>query len=240
VSFGSEILRLYDEWDSLQKRMGEDKANPAEQVFYRMSVRTTAGDVAGPQVTVPFRILAAAADVTQGNLEQLFRVVRAQVGDDGSAGQIQEEVEPRLSCAIDWAVSFQPEDERTRVRSQPAGPSEVVMGDQNVAGLRLLLDRLDDHWSPDGLTTLVYGVPKLLGGLPLDAPTNDMIKKLQREFFVLLSTGCWSMRRPGRDSRPCSSPSGRSRWSASCRRSLNRRRPRLTLTRGGSDPDGAV
>ena len=34
--------------------------------------------------------------------------------------------------------------------------------------LRLLLDGLDDHWSLDGLTTLVYGVPKVQAGLPLD------------------------------------------------------------------------
>jgi len=37
-----------------------------------------------------------------------------------------------------------------------------------------------------GLTKLVYGAPKLLRGLPLDAPPDEELKRSQRSFFVAL------------------------------------------------------
>ena len=48
------------------------------------------------------------------------------------------------------------------------------------------LDGLDEHWSLDGLTTLVYGVPKVQAGLPADAKPTPELKAAQREFFALL------------------------------------------------------
>ena len=45
---------------------------------------------------------------------------------------------------------------------------------------------LDDHWSLEGLTTLVYGVPKLHRGLPIDVQPTAELKIAQRRFFALL------------------------------------------------------
>jgi lysyl-tRNA synthetase class 1 len=36
------------------------------------------------------------------------------------------------------------------------------------------------------LTSLLYGVPKLQAGLPLDSPATPELKTAQRELFVLL------------------------------------------------------
>jgi lysyl-tRNA synthetase class 1 len=90
-----------------------------------------------------------------------------------------------LSCAIERALSFQPEDERTRVRTSPAPPTVDVPPEHRV-GVGLLLEQLDDNWNVDDLTALVYGVPKVLAGLPIDAPPDDEMKRYQREFFVTL------------------------------------------------------
>ena len=54
--------------------------------------------------------------------------------------------------------------------------------------LRLLLEGLDDHWSLSALTTLVYGVPKRLLGLPPDVAPTPELKVAQRRFFALLYT----------------------------------------------------
>ncbi|CAM5670255.1 hypothetical protein SHIRM173S_00983 [Streptomyces hirsutus] len=55
--------------------------------------------------------------------------------------------------------------------------------------MRLLLDGLADHWSLDGLTHHVYGVPKVQAGFPADATPKELpaeIKTAQRSFFALL------------------------------------------------------
>jgi lysyl-tRNA synthetase class 1 len=45
---------------------------------------------------------------------------------------------------------------------------------------------MGDDWSLPGLTTLVYGIPKLQRGLPLDAPPDAELKVSQRTLFALL------------------------------------------------------
>ncbi len=53
--------------------------------------------------------------------------------------------------------------------------------------MRLLLTGLvGDDLELDAVTALVYGVPKLARGLPLDAPPTDEVKADQKEFFRLL------------------------------------------------------
>jgi len=50
----------------------------------------------------------------------------------------------------------------------------------------MLLDGLDATWSLEGLTTLVYGVPKRMLGLPPDIKPTPELRAAQRSFFALL------------------------------------------------------
>ena len=43
-----------------------------------------------------------------------------------------------------------------------------------------------DDWSLAGLTTLLYGIPKLQRGLSISAPPTDGLKTDQRAWFALL------------------------------------------------------
>ena len=52
--------------------------------------------------------------------------------------------------------------------------------------LKLLTERMGDYWSLNGLTTLLYGIPKLIRGLPLDAPPTPELRAAQRAWFILL------------------------------------------------------
>ena len=71
---------------------------------------------------------------------------------------------------------------------QPDGEAEPrrTLDDNQRESLRMLAAGLDDNWSLDGLTTLLYGVPKRQLGLPLDVKPTPELKVAQREFFSLL------------------------------------------------------
>lgn len=58
--------------------------------------------------------------------------------------------------------------------------------DYYLALVYALRDRLTDHWSLDGLTTLVYSIAKIQLGLPLDVKPTPELKVAQRTFFALL------------------------------------------------------
>jgi lysyl-tRNA synthetase class 1 len=72
------------------------------------------------------------------------------------------------------------------VREEPDTKLLASLGDAERESLRLLLEGLDEHWSLEGLTKLVYGVPKIQLGLPLDVKPTPELKAAQRSFFALL------------------------------------------------------
>ncbi len=186
VAFGKELVRLYDEWDKLLEQAREGRASERNRYVVENCLRTSAGPVECSALPVPFRVLSSAADLTQGNVEQILRIAGAHLESPPAPEKLQAEIEPRLSCAIRWVGNYLPEDERTRIRDRFDPSVGELLSEEHREGLRLLLEHLDDSWSLAGLTTLIYGVPKLLAGLPLDAPPNDALKRSQRSFFAAL------------------------------------------------------
>jgi len=47
----------------------------------------------------------------------------------------------------------------------------------------ILLSALDENWSLEGLTSVIYNIPKMLLNLPLDTRPTPALKQAQRQFF---------------------------------------------------------
>lgn len=192
IEFGPEVVRLYDEWDSLGRKAaaaaaGEGK-NDAQVLAYERAIRTSsAGVLPTPPVVVPFRTLSSIADVTAGSADQISRLV----GDLGHAHDSVADLEPRLDRAITWTHEFVPAEDRTTVRTTPDRELLASLDDQERTWLWLFLEHLPSAWNDgtpdlDRVTTLVYGVPKLARGLALEDKPTDEVKADQKAFFRLL------------------------------------------------------
>ncbi|GLF97411.1 lysine--tRNA ligase [Streptomyces yaizuensis] len=184
IAFDQEIQRLYDEWDKLAAKVADGSVLPADAAAYTRAVRTAAGELPATPRPLPYRTLASVADITAGHDEQTLRIL----GDLDPANPLTslDEVRPRLDRAEYWITSQVPADARTIVRAAPDRELLDSLDDEGRESLRLLLDGLDTHWSLDGLTTLVYGVPKVMAGLEPDAKPTPELKVAQRTFFALL------------------------------------------------------
>ncbi|MCE1252032.1 MAG: lysine--tRNA ligase [Anaerolineae bacterium] len=183
IDFGQEVLRLYDEWDSFCARVNAGKANDIDRKIYNMSVNTSLGDIYRSQTPVSFRLLSSAADLTQGNKEQIMRIAADQLKQENTP-DLQTKVEPRLSCAIRWATQYVPDDERTFIRPEFAADVYAGLSEQDRQGVQLLVEKLESNWNLDDLTHLVYGIPKTLLGLPQEAQPTEELKQAQRAFFI--------------------------------------------------------
>ncbi|MGH3796113.1 MAG: lysine--tRNA ligase [Pseudonocardiaceae bacterium] len=182
------VQRLYDEWDRMDARVNspDGAGDPAEERVRSFCVSTSAGPVDRTSCVVPFRLLGATADVTAANREQMVRIVRQHlpaaqrpVADD----ELLRTLEPRLSCAINWATRLVAPQDRTTIARCFNTTEWDRLDDKTRQALHLLVDRLGDSWDLDGLTTLVYSVPKLMLGLPADTGPTPEIKQAQRSFF---------------------------------------------------------
>lgn len=184
VAFDQEVQRLYDEWDKLVQRMGDGTVSPAERTVAGRALATASRKLPLAPRPVPFRTLASVVDITTGDAEQTLRIL----GDLYPANRISslDQVQPRLDCAQHWITMHVPAEQRTQVRTVP---DEELLGSLDTGmreSLRLLLAGLESHWSLEGLTVLVYGVPKAQLGLPLDTKPTPELKVAQRNFFALL------------------------------------------------------
>ncbi|MFF0446520.1 lysine--tRNA ligase [Streptomyces sp. NPDC004609] len=184
IAFDQEIQRLYDEWDRLAAKVADGTVLPADAAAYSRAVRTAAGELPSTPRPMPYRTLASVADITGGHDEQTIRIL-SELDPANPVGDL-DEVRPRLDRAESWITTQVPADQRTVVRAEPDTELLASLDDESRESLRLLLDGLDSHWSLEGLTTLVYGVPKVMAGLAPDAKPTPELKVAQRTFFALL------------------------------------------------------
>ncbi|MEV6779672.1 lysine--tRNA ligase [Streptomyces syringium] len=184
IAFDQEIQRLYDEWDKLESKVADGTALPADAAAHARAARTAAGELPRTPRPLPYRTLASVVDITGGHDEQTLRILSDL--DPANPVTSLDETRPRLDRAEHWINTQVPAESRTIVRDEPDTETLAALDDQARESLRLLIAGLDDHWSLDGLTTLVYGVPKVQAGLEPDAKPTPELKVAQRSFFALL------------------------------------------------------
>jgi lysyl-tRNA synthetase class 1 len=175
---------MYDEWDALTARVTAGTAQPAEVSAYGRATATAGGPLPATPVRLPFGTLASVYDVTTGQAGQMLRVLR-----DVAPGQGIESLDvlrPRLDRAARWVATELPAEQRTQVRAAPDRDALAALDEQQRAAVQSLLDGLDAAWSLEGLTTLVYGVPKRMLGLPPDVKPTPELRAAQRAYFALL------------------------------------------------------
>ena len=177
VAFDQEIHRLYDEWDALGRKVAAGTAGGIETTGHLRAVTTAERALPTTPEPVAYRTLASVVDITAGDPAQLERILAGlDATPDGAR--------PRLDRAAAWVASYMPEDAHTRLREEPDAGLLAELDEQDREAVAMLRDHLTEDWSLDGLTTLVYGVPKKQAGLPLDVKPTDELKAAQRRFFV--------------------------------------------------------
>ncbi|MFF4549740.1 lysine--tRNA ligase [Streptomyces sp. NPDC001406] len=187
IAFDQEIQRLYDEWDKLEGKVADGSALPADIAAHSRAVRTAGGELPKTAHPLPYRTLASVADITAGHQDQALRIL-SELDPADPLGSL-DEARPRYDRAEAWINTHVPADQRTIVREEPDVELLKSLDEASQQSLRLLLDGLAEHWSLDGLTHLVYGVPKVQAGFSADATPKELpaeIKTAQRTFFALL------------------------------------------------------
>ncbi|MEU9915068.1 lysine--tRNA ligase [Streptomyces sp. NPDC051001] len=187
IAFDQEIQRLYDEWDKLDAKVADGSALPADIAAHARAVRTAGGELLRTARPLPYRTLASVADITAGHADQALRIL-SELDPSNPLGSL-DEARPRYDKAEAWINTHVPVDQRTIVRDEPDVELLKSLDEASAQSLRLLADGLAEHWSLDGLTHLVYGVPKVQAGFSADATPKELpaeIKTAQRTFFALL------------------------------------------------------
>ncbi|MGN0063068.1 MAG: lysine--tRNA ligase [Nocardioides sp.] len=182
IDFGPEVVRLYDEWDALTKKASDPAKRDVAVLAWERAAAVAAGPLPVNAVPVPFRTLSSVADVTAGSADLISQVVSSV----GFPHDSVEDLEPRLSKAMQWTAEFVPAEDRTTVRDVPDAVRLGALTAQEQQWLDLLVDNLPEQFTQDEVTSVVYGAPKLARGLSVEDKPTDEVKADQKAFFTLL------------------------------------------------------
>lgn len=182
IDLGQEVVRVYDEWDSLRRRVESAEVNEAQLAAYDRASVTSLGKLGQPEVPVPFRTLSSIVDITAGAADQISRIVNSV----GYRHDTIDQLQPRFDRAKNWIENYVDEKDRTVVRREPDISRLSDLSQAEATWLALLLGRMPAEPSLAEITRLVYGVPKVALGLDLDAEPDPEIIADQKTFFRLL------------------------------------------------------
>ncbi|GMA38208.1 lysine--tRNA ligase [Mobilicoccus caccae] len=188
VAFDAEIQRLYDEWDALGRKVLTEAAQPGDLAMHARAIGTATGELPRTPIPVAYRALASVIDITGGEPEQMSRIVHGMLPEEqAEVFTGLDQLRPRLDCATTWVRTQMPAEDRTQVRTEPDTDLLAGLDDAQREALAMLSEKLTDDWSLGGLTTLVYGVPKLQAGYDIgEKKLPPEVKTAQRDLFALL------------------------------------------------------
>jgi lysyl-tRNA synthetase class 1 len=170
------------------RQVGKGSINDVNQRWFERATRTTHGAIKYTHRPVPFHLLTSVIDITQENEEQVLRIVSQSLPAREDLADLRAQLEPRFTCALNWITNYLPNDERTHVRTSFHTEAYKQLAEIDRASLSLFVSEIDEYWNLNGLTDLMYRVPKVIRGFTPDMKPNDDIKQAQRSFFVALYT----------------------------------------------------
>ncbi|GAB78972.1 lysyl-tRNA synthetase, class I [Austwickia chelonae] len=183
VAFNNEIHRLYDEWDALERKVSGGKGQPGDNAMYARSVRTATRELERTGVPVAYRAICSVVDITGGSAEQAVRILSSM---DERITDL-DVARPRYDLAANWVNTQADPGDRTVVRSVKDAATLFTANKHQLESLDLLATDLEKDWTLDGLTTLVYGIPKRQAGFDVaEKKLPPEVKADQRAFFALL------------------------------------------------------
>lgn len=185
IDFGQGLPRLYDEWDALVRQIDKREANEANKSTFERATQTSNGPVSYTHKLVSFRTLASVLDITQAHEEQTLRIISQQFTDEEPISS-SAQLEPRFTCAQNWVTNYLPDDERTHIRAAFHEEAYAALSQIDKESLHIFANQMQEHWDLQGLTNLMYSVPKFVRGLPGDAVADNALKREQRSFFAAI------------------------------------------------------
>ena len=187
------------------------RADRPRSPCYRESVESSAGPVqpTGARV-VPAAVLGGRHHPGQPRADRPDRVRPPRRRGAGSDALLAE-LEPRLSCAIRYATEVVPEAERTLLRAEFAARRLRASSTRRRAGASRCWPTGWPRLALEGLTTLVYAVPKTVARPARRCRAQRPRSRPPSGPSLRPSTGCSSAPRPVRGCRRCCSRSARTR-----------------------------
>jgi len=170
LCFDSELIRQYNMFDRvLDKHFAKELSEKEERILEFAST-----GVKWSKLRVPFRQVASFGQIAQGNLSSLKKMF-----DNVGQKHDDENLKLRMMKSQNWVNNFA-KDLQIEVRNSRNKTFYDNLSKERKEQVLNFVGGFDENWSLEGLTTLVYAIPKD------ESLSEDENKKNQREFFKII------------------------------------------------------
>lgn len=180
IDFGASHSKLFDEWDSLNRKVNDGRGKIGDVTVI---ARSNYGVHDADEVVIPFKTIVSTVDITGGNESELLRILN----DSGFVVPDIDSIRQRLNLASYWLEHYVPEEDRTQVRSTANVDMLNELSDEHRAMISIVLEQMDDRFNLSELTKLVFGAPKVFYGFDeMEKNLPPEVKQQQQAFFITL------------------------------------------------------
>jgi len=167
--FNSEIIRQYDEFDREIEAYNENKLSEKEKraIELAMIKENSIKEKKG----MSFRQIASFGQIVQGNFEELKKMYE-RIREEYD----EETLKRRFEKSQNWIEEFAPEL-KIKLRKTFNKNYYEKLSEEEKGHIKKLLNEMDNYWSLDKLTWLVYEIPKK------PEFSEEEKKTAQRNFF---------------------------------------------------------
>jgi len=167
--FDSELTRQYDEFDEAIKLYFTRKLLPGKRRSLFFSKVDPEKEFLKERI--PFRQVTSFGQIAQGNFNELKKIL-PRIGQKFN----EENLKQRLENSQNWVKKFA-KHLQIEVRDTPNADFYNKLNEEKKNQINKLREELDNHWTLEELTTLVYSIPRE------DTLSNSENKVRQRNFF---------------------------------------------------------
>ncbi len=173
LSFNTEIIRQYDEFDKKNLAYHNNKLNSIQKKEIEFSAirPNKIPEVLG----ISFRQLSSLGQVAQNDLKELKRILKEIKIEIKNSERQRTKLKERLNKTINWINEFMPEL-KINLLKNPNKDYYYNLSDEEKSHINRLVQEIDNCWNIEELTKLIYEIPK-------KPNFNDQEKKEVQKYF---------------------------------------------------------
>ena len=183
IDIESGIFRIYHEWDMFCSKIRSGQANDTEKRIWKIATQ----HVETPVVVIPFKIVAMAIEIANGDKKLATRLLYKMTGYEGSLEELELNIYPRLDAAYKWLYEYnniKNETQLLKVFNQEAWNS---FSDNCRKAISVINREIFALETEAQINDLLYRAPRdVLHLAENETPEDGSLAALQKEVFVAM------------------------------------------------------
>ncbi|MEW6063159.1 MAG: lysine--tRNA ligase [Nanoarchaeota archaeon] len=149
ISFDLDVLKIYEDFDSLERKYFNKEATLKEKKIYELSVEKIPKNL---PIQITFRHLTTLLQIYNKEIKKINQYFKKEIKNDFDKKRLQE----RAKCALNWLEKYAPENFKFEIQEKVF----LKLPERETKALKILAEKLKKSYEEKELHNLFYDICK--------------------------------------------------------------------------------